>query len=334
MLKIEKQIYYTATAESLKVYPGLNTAKAVLIMLVVFAHCLPAGMIQYYNYFFEMPLFMAISGFLLKTSAFKNGLNSYLIKMTKRLIVPWLFAMIVYFPLQLNGRSLMQFSVFDLLYPFYHLWFIPAYLLSAIICYAITKHKVPVLLVLVLSGIGTGLWYVLFRDTPELTTDQILYYFGDKRLYAYIFFFVAGFGLRNQFVSIRPLPIPLLFIITSSFILVAICVENSFSSWFTVLPYLFFNFSLLVYVLHYWAPQNIIRSKFLDFVNKHSLGIYLYHPIIMIGIYKLIGDPAKQFISMPQGFIVGAITLAIVVPVVWLVSRSKYSDKLMLGNTK
>lgn len=58
--------------------PGLNTIKAILVILVVFGHAININSNLQVIYFFHMPLFLAISGFLVKKSAFENGIVNYL----------------------------------------------------------------------------------------------------------------------------------------------------------------------------------------------------------------------------------------------------------------
>lgn len=208
----------------------------------------------------------------------------------------------------------------------------PAYVLGTFVCYMIVRRGIPPMLVLIITGIITCIWYIFFRDNPEIISDQFLYMMGDKRLYGYLFFFVTGFCLRNGLINFRPQPIPLLFIIVSSFILVALCIENAKSDLLAVLPYLFFNLSLALYVLYYVAPLNIFQNKFLAFVNKQSLGIYLFHPMIMMCIYYILGDPDKKYITMTQGTLVSFATIFLVTILVIILKKSKFLNRNMLGN--
>ncbi len=334
MYRIARPLYFPVTVDTVSFYPGINTVKASLILLVIFAHSLPAGMIQYYNYFFEMPLFMAISGFLIKETTFKFGLRMYLRYLIGRIYIPWIIAFIIYFPLQLGTRSISQVSVNDFIYPFYHLWFIPAYTLGAISFYAIIRFKLQVVPLLIATGVINALWYVYIRDTAlkdELTQLQFL---GDKRFYAYLFFFLFGVCLRNKRIKLRFSPAPLFFILLSSFTIIALCIQTKVSDVLAVLPYLFFNFSLAAFVLLYVAPLKIFQNGFMTFVNKNSLGIYLFHPMIVMGIYYFRGDSGKAHTSMFQGFLVGVVTIMLIVTLVWALQKWHITNRYALGNVK
>ncbi len=325
------ELQRTSTTDA-TMYPALNTAKALLIIMVVIAHCLPAGMIQYYNYFFEMPLFLSISGFLVKESAFIYGLGRYLVRVTKRLVIPWVIAVIIYLPLQLHGRSLSEYSLVNIIYPFFHLWFVPAYVLGGVTSYFIIRNKWSAKLVLAACAIITCIWYIYFRDNPNINLHQTLFFLGDKRMYAYLFFFLTGFCLRNNLITLKMQPFALLVCIVVSFTLVAFCVQNDRSNFLLVLPYLCFNYCLAAFVLVYLAPLNVVNSSWLQFINTQSLGLYLYHPIIMMGIYYIVGDPDKTYITMLQGFVVALVTLALTILLVKMVRTHKLAGRFMLGN--
>src|SRR3954447_7397427 len=106
MRSIIKKLYLPQENTVTDTYPGLNAAKGLLIIMVIFTHCLPNSMLLFFNYYFHMPVFMAISGFLLKKSVFRNGLRNYLEKVLHRLVVPWLLACCIYLPFQLGARSI------------------------------------------------------------------------------------------------------------------------------------------------------------------------------------------------------------------------------------
>ena len=138
-----QQLYSAKNIRDSKVYPGLNAAKGILILLVILTHALPDGMILYFLYFFHMPVFLSISGYLLKESAFKDGISKYLGKLIYRLIIPWIMASFLYLYFSLGNRHLSEITLTDFLYPFYHLWYVPAYVLGALLCYFVSNYKIP-----------------------------------------------------------------------------------------------------------------------------------------------------------------------------------------------
>ena len=158
-----QQLYSAKNIRDSKVYPGLNAAKGILILLVILTHALPDGMILYFLYFFHMPVFLSISGYLLKESAFKDGISKYLGKLIYRLIIPWIMASFLYLYFSLGNRHLSEITLTDFLYPFYHLWYVPAYVLGALLCYFVSNYKIPAIPVLIITALFTVFWYIFFR---------------------------------------------------------------------------------------------------------------------------------------------------------------------------
>ena len=80
MLKYAQSLYYYR-AEGINTtvnnYPAINSVKAMLIVMIIITHSLPESMTLYFMYLFHMPVFLGISGFLLKESVFKKGLVFY-----------------------------------------------------------------------------------------------------------------------------------------------------------------------------------------------------------------------------------------------------------------
>ena len=331
MLSYTKQLYQPAGIVAAKSYPGLNGAKGLLILMVVFTHCLPPSMILYFLYFFHMPLFMGISGFLLKESAFQYGYRSYMKRMCNRLVIPWLIASVIFLPFKLSAPE-AQLHFTDIIYPYYHLWYIPSYLIGATVCYIIIKHKIPVLPVLCVFAIITMLWYNIYRDTPIAVTKLPLYWLGDKRLFAYLFFFITAFSLRNNLIKIYLTPFVLLIIKAIAFISITFFLFKNFSSLYIVWPYMLFNTLLVIFVLVFIAPQKILQNKFLLLANEQSLGIYLYHPLILTTIYILLNDRMQKHITNVEAFGIFAIAISLTIALVLLLKKWWLTDKYMLGN--
>jgi acyltransferase len=334
MFKCIRQLQAMRSDTPGTIYPGLNAAKGILVILVIFTHALPNSMLLYFFYIFHMPVFLSVSGYLLKSSVFNNGLRNYLKRSSHRSLIPWVIASLVYLPFSLQGRSLSQLTITDLLYPFYHLWYVPAYFLGATLCYAVTQFKILVKPVLLITASITGIWYILFRDSHLPVTAQPLYWLGEKRCYAYLFFFFLGFALRNQYIKIFPHPVFLLSVMIVVFAMIAELVFNHFPDFAIAIPYLLFNTSCTLFVLLFVGPQQWFQNKFILFINKQSLGIYLYHPLVLFTIYYIISDPGKQHISNLEGFSVGIITLITTALLVYLVKDSRFANRYLFGIIK
>jgi acyltransferase len=334
MRKYIEQLYNVQVTEAVNIYPGLNAARGILVLLVIFTHSLPGGMLLYFNYFFHMPVFLSVSGYLLKQSVFKKGFRQYLKKLTNRLLIPWFIASVFYLPFSLHGRSLTQLTITDLIYPFFHLWYVPAYFIGSLLCYTITRFGIPAKLVLTVTAAFTVCWYLFYRDNPLPVAEQPLYWLGEKRFYAYLFFFFLGFSLRNGLIKFLPHPLVLLACVFTAFSAIVIFVYGHTPDITTVLPYMIFNSSLVMFLLIYAAPQNWFQNKLVLLTNKQSLGIYLYHPMIIFIIYRFIGDPEKKHVSNLQGLGVGLITLAIILSVVWFIQKWGFANRYLLGIIK
>ncbi len=334
MIKYIKQIQEVEVAHTAKAFPGLNAVKGTLIILVIFTHSLPDGMLLYFNYFFHMPVFLAVSGYLLKVSAFKNGIVAYFQRLFHRLIIPWIIATICYFPYSLKGRSITSFNLTDLLYPFFHLWYVPAYVIGVLLCFFVIKFKISAFLILNLTGAFTVIWYNVYREADVIVEQQSLYFLGEKRFYAYLTFFFLGFSLRNELIKVK-LPAWFLFgVVVVSFAVSVFLVYTHSPSYIVSIPYMFFNICLILFLLLYFAPLEWFQYKLILLINKQSLGFYLYHPMVVFTIYRLIGDPEKRHSNNLEGILVGFCTLIIMLVAIWLVQKWRVSNRFLLGITE
>jgi len=334
MFKFIQRLHAMCNTTPGTIYPGLNAAKGILVILVILTHALPNSMLLYFFYIFHMPLFLSVSGYLLKRSVFNNGFRNLLKRSSQRSLIPWAIASLVYLPFSLQGRSITQLTIMNLLYPFYHLWYVPAYFIGVMLCYAVAQLRIPVKLVLLITASFTVIWYIFFRDSHLPVTEQPLYWLGEKRFYAYLFFFFLGFALRNEYIRIFPNPFFLLSAIAIVFVTIVVFVFNHLPDFAIAILYLLFNAGCVLFVLLYVGPQQWLQHKFILFINKQSLGIYLYHPLILFTIYHLIGDPEKQHISNLEGFGVGVVTVIITALLVYLVKEWRFANRYFFGILK
>jgi len=283
MRKIFQTLKETDGKEIPHKFPGLDGAKGLLLLLVVITHCLPQTMILYFLYFFHMPLFMAISGFLVKVSTFENGFSGYLKRMWSRLIIPWLIAWFIFLPFRFNFGSIDQLNIADIIYPYYHLWYIPSYLIGSFLCYTIIRWNFKVGVLLLACAGFTIVWYNIYRDNHVPLESLPLYWLGEKRVFSYLFFFVLGIALRNKMIPLKFQLTPLLLTIVLSFILIVFWVFKRESGWLIVWPYMLFNTALVLFIMLFIAPNNWLQNKLLLLLNRNSLGIYLYHPLFQYG---------------------------------------------------
>lgn len=325
----------TGQREMPHIFPGLDGAKGLLVLLVVITHCLPQSMLLYFLYFFHMPLFMAISGFLVKVSTFENGYSGYLKRMWTRLIIPWIIAWLIFLPFRLNWGPLSQLGIIDLIYPYYHLWYIPSYLIGSFLCYTILRWHWPVWGLLAATALFSIIWYNIYRDNHQPTETLPLFWLGDKRLFSYLFFFIMGFALRNKLIKLKIELIPVLLTILLSFLLIVLLIFLKESSWLIVWPYMLFNTALVIFIMIFIAPNNWLQNKVFLLVNQNSLGIYLYHPLMQSLIYTFIlHDKEQKNVTNLAALGVFLAVMISTMGLVWLLKKWHITNSYMLGNLK
>lgn len=179
------------------------------IILVVLGHTEKTGtsfFIRDLIYSFHMPLFIFISGYLLKfTTEGKIGdiqLNIFIIKKIKRLIIPYiLISSLAYIPKYLLGKfavrplelSLKDY-IFNMLYPWDNpiifFWFLPTIfliMLFTIVLYRVLKNKTEIILLLALV---INIVSSKFLDIRFLNINGVLNYL--------IFFILGVYYLENE----------------------------------------------------------------------------------------------------------------------------------------
>ena len=316
-------------------FPGLDGAKGLLVLMVVMTHCLPKSTFLYFMYFFHMPLFMAISGFLVKISTFKDGFSGYIQRMWSRLIIPWCIASLLFLPFQLNENGIYEFEYTSFLYPYYHLWYIPSLLIGAFLCYSVLRWHVSIWFLLIITAVFSIIWYNIYRDTNIPIKQLPLYWLGDKRLFAYLFFFILGFSIRNKLIPLSFKVEYILFILTVSFSVVVFLVFKHSGNLIIVWPYMVFNASLVIFVLVFIAPQRWLQHKLLLWINNNSLGFYLFHPLFQISIYDFIlKDKAQVKVTHLESILIFLIVFTLTALLIKLLQQFKITNKLLLGNIK
>lgn len=167
-----------------------DNAKFILIFLVVFGHLMQSFITEYtsirvlyiYIYTFHMPAFVLISGFFAK-SFHKPG---YIIKMTKKLILPYVFFQCVYsvFYYFLLGKSSFSIEFFA---PEWSLWFLLSLFFWNVMLFVFAKLT-PCIAMPIAIIIGLSAGYV----------DQIDGYLSLSRTLVFFPFFLAGYYLTKR----------------------------------------------------------------------------------------------------------------------------------------
>jgi fucose 4-O-acetylase-like acetyltransferase len=274
---------------------SFDLLKGTLILLVIIGHVLPGsassglrGMI----YFFHMPLFLGVTGYFIRRYFLDAGVASILKKYRWRMIIPYLLAFVVYSAYDLymsvktDGISVKTLIGLGL-YPYYHLWYIPAVIIFVFYTLIIYRNNILLGLFLLLSAALSILWYC-YADAIE-DKYALLKFIGDKRFYYYYSFFLLGFCISDWNVNINYLSLMPIVVVSG---VLNYCVANETLVdailWYT------FNASLLCMLLGICKDLDLKKENLLVKIGQVSLPIYLWHvlPIIILGMVLDKNSPA------------------------------------------
>lgn len=268
---------------------------------------------------FVMPTIFFISGYLTPLSLKnRNGL-AFIKSKFKRLMVPWLIAVLVLIPLYkiifLYSRNLPQeswttyFHWTNGIWSMNWLWFLPVLFIFQLVYLAFSKTKLnlsniplkaavsAVFIICYLYSFLMGMYKL------EGWTYAILFDFQNERVLIYFMYFLLGAlcftkgifdsepGSKKLYIAVSCtvwMPINLYIILLLNFILKP--GQFIFSGWTDgILFWLGFHLSLLcllylfVATFRYWINR---QGKILKILNTSSYGAYIIH-VIVIGVIAL-----------------------------------------------
>lgn len=193
---------------------SIDNIKGWGILLVIVGHILlgsaDQNAIRYVIYSFHMPLFFFISGYLLNVE--KIGMLSpsqYFSKYSKKMLGWWFLAWLIFTPtvnIVTNGHliadyeSIPHFVIRNLVYPWGHLWFVPALFIYITITYFLyryihlnNKELIMVLLIISIFQLMVSYSGLISNLTPIR--------------YHNLLFFTIGYILKSLNINILPPPI-------------------------------------------------------------------------------------------------------------------------------
>lgn len=281
-----------------KYYKNIDLIKGILVLFVILGHIILGNknnnLLRYSIYSFHMPLFFGISGFLIKKESLLD--NSYLYLFKKyytRLLKPWIIAVIVFFILNkyiMNVDYLYSIKL-NFFIPYYHLWFIPSFLLFVLLLTIFIKKKyniflifIIMLLVSIISRVAT--YYFPFdplktQNVLEQIISTVQY---DFRFYNFIFFYL-GYFIRNNNIGFISEGF-LIFINIIFWILNTYLFYNP-NMYLNIGVFFILNITLLLITINLIVDDRFSNIKILSWIGKNSLLIYLYHIVgVVISKYK------------------------------------------------
>ncbi|HEJ8022416.1 TPA: acyltransferase family protein [Serratia liquefaciens] len=266
---------------------SFDLLKGTLILLVIIGHVLPGSAdsgLRGAIYFFHMPLFLGVTGYFIRRYFLDAGVVSILNKYKWRMIIPYLLAFVIYsvYALYVTGKGdgINFKEIIGLgLYPYYHLWYIPAVIIFVFYTLIIYKNKFSLGLFMFLSIVISIFWYC-YADVME-DKYAVLKFIGDKRFYYYYSFFLLGFCISDWKLRFKPmlfLPVTLASGVLSYYVANETLIDAGL--WFV------FNGSLIFMLIGLCKDFDLKKENILVKMGQVSLPIYLWHviPIIVFGM--------------------------------------------------
>lgn len=293
MIDYRPEILINTSRFSAKDYNGVSLLKGFLIILVIWGHLIPEGVFgnitAYLIYSFHMPLFMGLSGYLIKSkfivnSSFQNLWSKY----AKRLLLSWAIAWFVYAILEFTVAkrfTTIQDLINFLIFPDMHLWYVPALLVYINVLFFFKKMGWPDWKILLLSFVVSILTVYNF-EYVHVWTDWYQTIPGNiYRTYRphFFLFFMLGysiktFQLEKKNANILKIGVVLLFGMRFlNFYLPSL--NRPMFTW----DFYLLNLFLIVLILPYF--NNAYQFDF-QIKTKPKLK-WIYYPIMWIGINSL-----------------------------------------------
>lgn len=297
--------------------PHFDQIKGILILLVIIGHVLLGSLeqnsIRAFIYFFHMPVFLAISGYFISQKTLSLSIKQLLKKYWSRMLLPFLLAVITY--------TLVVSEPITFLYPYYHLWYIPAVLLFIFYLKFMNEIKLKSYLFLTLMAIFITLT-AFFESYSQWTLSNSPLYklLGDKRFYYFFSYFALGYYLGNN--QNRPISKQLAIVA----LLPLIAINQTDNILLQGISKTIINFILIYLTIRFCetAPHHF-SIKLLERIGQISLPIYLWHIMPLLWLKSLKLSPSNYYLSS-----IGLFTFFIFI-LLKLEDRSSIINQLIYG---
>lgn len=254
----------------------VDLVKGFLIILVILGHVIQGAMqeslVRSFIYTFHMPLFFFVSGYLVDYKKLsQTTLKTLLSKYALNAFIPWAIAVTAYYIVTVTTHTISGYAR-AFLHPFYHLWFILAFLAYALYAYTFSKilnGKHVFALLLTSTAISLAALTIGNSLNKNAIAEHIYY---DLRL-TNLMYFAIGISLRHYTPKI---PSSALSITLPSI---------------AIIPYIFYSGTLFsnialgmltntaLCIATYAIITNFRDRKIptLNYIGKNSMYFYLYH---------------------------------------------------------
>lgn len=280
---------------------NIDALKGLLVLLVVVGHVLQGRLDQsigrYVIYGFHMPFFIAVAGYLFPFSrSAQDSLRVFLGRYVVRLILPWLLAMVIYAlylgawgaktPLWKGWEA--YFSV-----PFYHLWFVPAYLFWSVMAWWMSVRGFSRFQALLIgTGVALPFFYiksVLMAEMVGLMGQSLSGFLIHTLRPHYFLFFVFGLALREERLSTRSW----LFWVSGTVLMGLygglFYFHAGVSDGMRDGVWIFANVFLLVAIFRLMRAEALPHWNVVEWFGQQSLGVYLWHVLPLLWVKDWLG---------------------------------------------
>ncbi|ENJ2863932.1 acyltransferase family protein [Vibrio parahaemolyticus] len=305
---------------------AFDAAKGLLIILVILGHVLLGSISENVGreaiYFFHMPIFLAISGFYISDHILSCSIADVFKKYKNKLIIPFCVAFIFYTSLKIiiNGELDFKTIVFSFLYPFYHLWYVPAVLIFIFYIRIINAIKIRC------SILFYFICFVFFASTiyfegygQDAFQGTVYHLLGDKRFYYFFSYFYLGY-LLSKFKFKMSFDF-----IIASLLLSFVVYTYSDAPLILGLAKFTANISLILIFITLFGFGANYFSSFFSKVGMVSLPIYLWHVLPILFLKKISLNDSEYY-----SFSLVVISIFLII-VVNFKGRFKFLDKYFYG---
>lgn len=215
-----------------------------------------------------MPLFFCVSGYLVNVERLKE-LNtiSFLEKYIYRLIIPWLIAVVFYNILLFIKKEPLSLT-------YYHLWYIPTFILCMYACMCWIRSKLNINdYSLIIISVLIYLCFSLFNVNFSLF------------LPSYLIFLSLGIFLNHHRHLLSRKTNTILIVSLVIFFIYRIILFYSPNK--ILLTVSFFAFNIIFCICIMQNLNSFFSNKILSWIGKNSLSIYLWHifPILLVRFF-------------------------------------------------
>lgn len=273
----------------------IDFCRGILIILVIVGHVWPGilrdTLPRYMIYSVHIPLFFGLSGYLNSFEKLRKYSTKKFLSILYNLLVNWGVAVFVIYLLRNYNSLSIGGLILNFIRPYYHLWYIPSYLLFIGFTYIILKFsnnfqlskKFIILLAIFLYLLGS--YYRVY--TSDIVGKVILHFQFDNYIYL-----VLGMVLYDIKQMVIKIPFNYLLFLSSMTLFLRVCMF--YTDWLVSVEhswyYLVIYIPLMIFLVKvFWEDKKIpCYLSPVIFIGKESLPIYLYHVIPIMVSNKIL----------------------------------------------